>query len=340
MENNPAQNSIPIPGDVSRWRFEIRDENSQAEDGTAEGSSEETARRAAAVGRSKRVATWMLLATVVSMVWVGMMAGGGPILPSLFFAAPEAVQIELIMSGLTYAGALLLILGCHEMGHYLQARRYGVPASLPYFIPMPFSPFGTMGAVIIQGDHAGNRRTLFDIAVSGPLAGLAVALPLLYVALAETNSIVVPKNQPGISYGDPVILRWMFESIHGPLSPGHDIELTPLLFAAWVGVFITSLNLIPVGQLDGGHILYALLRRRAYPVAMGCLGLAIGYMIYQQNHTYALLVILLLMMGPFHPPTGDDEAPLGWPRILLGWLTLSFIIVGFTPNPIIVSPGG
>ena len=114
--------------------------------------------------------------------------------------------------------------------------------------------------------------------------------------------------------------------------------MTPLVFAGWVGVFITSLNLIPVGQLDGGHILYALVRKKAYPVAIGCLALAIGYMVYKQQQTYALLVGLLFLMGPFHPHTGNDEAPLGWPRIILGWLTLAFIIVGFTPNPIIL-PG-
>jgi membrane-associated protease RseP (regulator of RpoE activity) len=283
----------------------------------------------------------MFLATVVSTFWVGMLAGGGPIPPSVFFAQPEAVQKELILDGLTYAGALLLILGFHEMGHYLQARRYGIPASFPYFIPMPISPFGTMGAVIIQGDHAGNRKTLFDIAVSGPLAGLVVALPLLFLGLSQTTSAPLPPNHTGIIYGDPPILLWMYESIHGPLPEGHQIMLTPLVFAAWVGVFITSLNLIPVGQLDGGHILYALLRRKAYPVAIGCLLLAVGYMVFTQNNTFILLVLLLFLMGPFHPPTGDDDAPLGWPRILLGWITLAFIIVGFTPDPIqVTSPAG
>ena len=286
--------------------------------------------------RSKRVAFYMLIATIVSMFWVGMNAGGGPIPPSFFFQLSQAEQIQLALNGLTYAGALLLILGFHEMGHYLQAKRYGVPASFPFFIPMPISPFGTMGAVIIQGEHAGNRKTLFDIAVTGPLAGLVVALPLLYWGLAETTSKALPPNHTGIIYGDPLILEWMYESIHGPIPAGEQILLNPLLFATWVGVFITSLNLIPVGQLDGGHILYALLRKKAYPVALGCLGLAIVYMIYKQNHTYALLVFLLSLMGPFHPETGDDNAPLGWPRILLGWATLSFIFLGFTPDPIVI----
>jgi membrane-associated protease RseP (regulator of RpoE activity) len=280
----------------------------------------------------------MFLGTVVSTFWVGMVAGAGPISPEVFLRLPDAYRNQLIHSGLVYSGGLLLILGFHEMGHYLQARRYGIQASLPYFIPMPISPFGTMGAVIIQGEHAGNRKTLFDIAVSGPLAGLVVAIPLLYLGLANTTSAPLPPHHTGIVYGDPPILRWMFEAIHGPLPVGNEIILTPLVFAAWVGVFITSLNLIPVGQLDGGHILYALLRRKAYPVAIGCLALAIGYMIFQKNHTYALLVVLLSLMGPFHPPTGNDDEPLGWPRIILGWVTLSFIIIGFTPDPISVSP--
>ncbi len=290
-------------------------------------------------GRSGRVALSLFAVTLLSTFWVGMMAGGGAISPKYFFQLPLAAQLSLIQSGLIYSGALLLILGCHEMGHYLQALRYGIDASFPYFIPMPISPFGTMGAVIIQREHAGDRKTLFDIAISGPLAGLVVALPLLYVGLSQTTSAPLPQNHTGIIYGDPIILRWMFETIHGPLPAGEEIILTPLVFAGWVGVFITSLNLIPVGQLDGGHILYALVRKKAYPVAIGCLALAIGYMVYQRQETYALLVGLLFLMGPFHPHTGDDEAPLGWPRIILGWLTLAFIIVGFTPNPIIL-PGG
>lgn len=289
--------------------------------------------------RSKRVAMYMLLATVISMFWVGMNAGGGPILPHQFFAQTPAIQKALLLNGGIYAGALLLILGFHEMGHYLQARRYGVAASFPFFIPMPISPFGTMGAVIIQGDHAGNRKTLFDIAVTGPIAGLVAAIPVLYFGLAQAYTELPPKNFAGVVYGDPLIVKWMYEAIHGPIPAGEQIILNPLLFAAWVGVFITSLNLIPVGQLDGGHILYALLRKKAYPVAVACLLLAVGYMIYRGTATYGLLVVLLFLMGPFHPETGDDDAPLGWPRYLIGWATLAFIIIGFTPDPINVLGG-
>ncbi len=287
--------------------------------------------------RINRKALWMFIATVVCTFWVGMFAGAGPIPPAVFFAQSQAGQWQLVLNGLTYSGALLLILGFHEMGHYLQARRYGIPASLPYFIPMPISPFGTMGAVIVQSEHAGNRKTLFDIAVTGPLAGLVVALPLMYLGLSQTTSFPVPENHEGIRYGDPPILLYMYESIHGVLPAGEEIQLTPLVFAGWVGIFITALNLIPIGQLDGGHIMYALLKRKAHLVAIVCLGGAVGYMFYRQNSTYALLVVLLSIMGPFHPPTHNDDVPLGWPRVVIGWLTMAFIFVGFTPTPIITS---
>jgi membrane-associated protease RseP (regulator of RpoE activity) len=332
MENEAFQDPIRLTGEAPPFH--------PAAEGSPPSAPPARLHRRSPTGRSRKIAFWMFLVTLLSTFWVGMVAGGGAIYPSVFFQVTEAVRDKLVLSGLTYSGSLLLILGFHEMGHYLQALRYGIPASFPYFIPMPFSPFGTMGAVIIQGDHAGNRKTLFDIAVSGPLAGLVVAIPLLYLGLSHTGSAPLPPNPVGIIYGDPPILRWMFEALHGPVPPGHEIILTPLVFAAWVGIFITSLNLIPVGQLDGGHILYALLRRKAYPVALGCLGLAIGYMIFKKNITYGLLVGLLLLMGPFHPPTGDDDAPLDWPRIVLGWLTLSFIIIGFTPDPIIVPTAG
>jgi membrane-associated protease RseP (regulator of RpoE activity) len=107
-----------------------------------------------------------------------------------------------------------------------------------------------------------------------------------------------------------------------------------LLFAGWVGIFITALNLIPIGQLDGGHILYTLLGRRAHTVAVSVLAFAVGYMIFTGNYSYSLMVILMLMMGPRHPPTADDSVPLGTFRIVLGWLTLGFILIGFTPTPI------
>jgi membrane-associated protease RseP (regulator of RpoE activity) len=219
------------------------------------------------------------------------------------------------------------------MGHYLQAKRYGVPASLPYFIPLPISPLGTMGAVIVQGAGVANRKMLFDIAIRGPLAGLVVALPIAYIGVLQVTQIAVPDAGAPI-YGDPLLLRWMIELVHGPLGEGEEVVLNPLLFAGWVGIFITALNLIPIGQLDGGHILYTLIGRRAHLVARLLLLGAVAFMIYTRDPAYGLIVLLLFIFGPLHPPTANDRVPLGWPRVLLGWLTLAFILIGFTPHPI------
>jgi len=241
----------------------------------------------------------------------------------------------LAMNGITFAGALMLMLLAHEMGHYMQARRYGVPATLPFFIPMPITPFGTMGAVIIQAAGVADRKSLFDIAITGPLAGLVVALPITYIGLQDAAFAFVPPNATGLIYGDPLILQWMIDYVHGPRAEGQEVLLNPLLFAGWVGIFITALNLIPIGQLDGGHLLYTLIGKRSHFVAVVLLGLAVAYMILSRYYAYGLMVILLLLMGPRHPPTANDEVPLGVGRIILGWLTLAFIIIGFTPQPII-----
>lgn len=288
----------------------------------------------------KSLLPWLLfIATCLSTFFVGMQLGDGT-MPD-----PADLVNSALRNGFAYMGAVMLILGCHEMGHYLQALRYGVPVSPPYFIPMPFSPLGTMGAVIVQRRQPPDRKALFDIAVSGPLAGLVITLPLLYFGLQQAKIMAIPPNHNGLSFGDPLLMQWMSHAIHGPLPAGHDLILNPMLFAAWVGILITALNLIPIGQLDGGHILYTLIGRRAGLVAVSLLLGATGYMVVSMGYQqivygkmvippYFILCLLLLLMGPVHPPTRNDNVPLGWPRVMIGWLTLGFIILGFTPDPI------
>lgn len=298
----------------------------------------------------RRLALVLFAATCVSTFIVGMNPGGGsigifidPRSGSFSWQMVRAVlsNAENWINGATYAAAVMAILLTHEMGHYIQARRHRVPATLPYFIPMPFVPFGTMGAVIVQGAGFADRRKLFDIAVSGPLAGLVVALPVTWfgIQMAIASAKVSPAGGAdpagaGFQYGAPLILEWMIRwQLEG--TGGHTLQLNPLLFAGWVGIFVTALNLLPVGQLDGGHILYTLIGRPAHYVALGVLGTGVVAMIWFQYHAFALLIVLLVLMGPRHPPTADDTVPLGWGRILVGWLTLAFVIVGFTPQPII-----
>jgi Zn-dependent protease len=236
-------------------------------------------------------------------------------------------------SGLKYALAVMGILFAHEMGHYLQAKRYKVPATFPFFIPMPISPFGTMGAVILQGSGTADRKSMFDIAISGPLAGLVLAIPILILGIK--SSVYQTFKGASISYGDPLLVQYLARWIHGVPGPGEELTLTPLLFAGWVGVFITSLNLIPVGQLDGGHILYCLIGRRAHDFALMIVGFAIAYCWFVDG-SYIVIIILLLFMGVKHPPTRNDAVPLNRGRVILGWLTLAFIIIGFTPRPITI----
>lgn len=250
-----------------------------------------------------------------------------------------------LVGGWTYAVAIMSILGAHEMGHFLQARRYRVPASFPYFIPMPLSPLGTMGAVIVQQAGVANRKALFDIAISGPLAGLMVALPVLYWGMTHSRVVNLPPFQDvppyktALMYGDPLLVKGMTRLIHGRLGPGQEIEMPPLGFAGWVGIFITGLNLIPIGQLDGGHILYTLLRRKAVLVARALFLTAVLFVIYgglfiqESYYGWFAMLAMLWLMGTRHPPTADDSVPLGTGRVVLGWLTLLFIFVGFTPTP-------
>ncbi len=239
-----------------------------------------------------------------------------------------------LVAGLSYAVPVMTLLLCHEMGHFLQARRYGVYASLPYFLPVPVSPIGTFGAVIAMEPRVGGRRALFDIGISGPLAGLVPTLIFLVVGL-HYSRYEVPTGHNFI-FGYPPLFQYLATWILGPMPENCEVVFHPMAFAGWVGLLVTSLNLIPIGQLDGGHVLYALLRRKAHKISKMLLAGAFLVVILDWNTlwNWSLMLILLILIGPIHPPTANDEEPLGTWRIILGWLTLAFIIVGFTPVPL------
>jgi membrane-associated protease RseP (regulator of RpoE activity) len=238
-----------------------------------------------------------------------------------------------LTGGLAFSLALMSTLLAHELGHYLQALRYGVPASLPYFIPMPLSPIGTMGAVILMSPGMGNRRTLFDIAITGPLAGLVPALLFCVLGLQWSEVVVLAENEMGLMLGEPLLFKLLVYLTFGPLAEGQDVILHPVAFAGWVGIFITALNLFPIGQLDGGHVLYALLRRRAHAVAKGLLLAAAAAVVLGGYWGWTLMLLLLMWIGPVHPPTANDYVSLGTGRTVLGWASLLFVPLGFTPMP-------
>jgi membrane-associated protease RseP (regulator of RpoE activity) len=150
-------------------------------------------------------------------------------------------------------------------------------------------------------------------------------------------SDIVQVNTPlGLQLGEPLLFKGLAYLTFGHIGPTQDVALHPIAFAGWVGIFITALNLIPIGQLDGGHILYALLRRKAHIVAQLLLiGAALGVVI-GRYWGWSLMIVLLMLIGPIHPPTANDDVPLGTTRIILGWASLLFVIIGFTPTPFIV----
>ncbi len=284
----------------------------------------------------------LFLATCVSTFVVGsQFFGRQRFILNTFPGEAPRIEIEvasMLLGGLQYSFGIMAILVAHEMGHFLQARRYGVPASWPWFIPMPFSPLGTMGAVIVQAAGRADRKQMFDIGITGPLAGLVLTIPFMVLGLRGSEIKRLEDFGGGMSFGNPPLLQWLAEWHFGrPLMANEDIVLTPFLHAGWVGILVTALNLMPIGQLDGGHILYGLIGRKAHRVAVILLWTAMFWMFFTGNWSYSAIVFLLLLTGARHPPTRDDSVPLGGFRVVLGWLTLAFVLIGFTPNPITVS---
>jgi Zn-dependent protease len=245
-----------------------------------------------------------------------------------------------LVGGWQYSLALMTILACHEAGHFIQAWRYRIPASLPFFIPVPLPPIGTLGAVIAMSSRIANRRALFDIGISGPLAGLVPTL--IFCVIGLFNAEIGPRTYvvAGNEFGEPILFQALTRLIHGPVPDGYTVYIGAMGFAGWVGLLITSLNLFPIGQLDGGHILYGLLRKRAHLVAKVLLVGALAAVLLLGYYWWMLMLLLITFMGPKHPPTANDNMPLGAFRTVLGWLTLAFLPLGFTPNPFVQPTGG
>jgi hypothetical protein len=285
--------------------------------------------------RPQRRRRWFLpvflfLATCVSTFWAGTTSGHALDLIGHSEAAGYFLQ-RFWAEGLTYMGAVLAILLTHELGHFLQALRYGVPASLPYFIPMPFTPLGTMGAVIGMSGLQANRRELFDIGVSGPIAGLLVAIPITCVGVLQANVAAFPPNAAVTIYHDPLLVKLLIQYLRPDVPPGYELQLNPWLMAGWVGMLVTGLNMMPVSQLDGGHVTYALFGRGAHWIARIFLFLAVVAMVYTHTYIWSLMVVLVMLIGPDHPPTADDRAPLGPVRWLVGLASLAIPVLCFPP---------
>ncbi|NOZ56573.1 MAG: site-2 protease family protein [Calditrichaeota bacterium] len=241
-----------------------------------------------------------------------------------------------VVLGLEYSGTIMAILTAHEMGHYLMSRKHGVPATLPFFIPFPFpwlNPFGTLGAIIRMDSRMPNRRALFDIGVAGPLAGLVITIPALILGL-HWSQIQPLKSVPEgtLFLGESLLFKALSYLVVGHIPEGYDLVLHPIAFAGWAGLFVTALNLLPIGQLDGGHVLYAMFGRRSnvvYKIMLAAFAVICALVYWG----WLLLILLLIWLGYRHPPPLDDFTPLDFKRRVLGVLTFLIFVVSFTPAP-------
>lgn len=245
---------------------------------------------------------------------------------------------EILFNGFAYMSAVMGILLAHEMGHFLLTLWHRIPASLPYFIPMPFG-FGTLGAVIGMQANSADRKQLFDIGIAGPLAGLVVAVPLTIVGILRADGVppelIGDNGLPlgGMYYHDPLLVRLLIQWLRPDVVTG-ELYLNPLILAGFVGMLVTGLNMMPVSQLDGGHVTYALFGRRAHTLAQVFVLGAIAAMVIWQVYTWSLMLMLVVLIGINHPRTRDDRVPLGWPRFLLGLASLAIPVLCFSPRVI------
>jgi membrane-associated protease RseP (regulator of RpoE activity) len=240
--------------------------------------------------------------------------------------------------GLKLAGALLSILMAHEMGHYLACRYYRVDATLPFFIPAPLvnSLVGTLGALIRIRGPIPHRRALFDIGIAGPLAGFVVCLPVLWLGVGEAQLVPGEPGPGGLLLGEPLLFQWAVLGLRGATPDGLTLALGPLGLAAWFGLFVTALNMIPVGQLDGGHVTYALGPGKA--VLISRLGIVACLALLYFHPFWLVWSLLLLVLGRRrHPPTLNDRAPLGPARVAIGIVGFLVFALCFTPSPVVLS---
>jgi membrane-associated protease RseP (regulator of RpoE activity) len=237
--------------------------------------------------------------------------------------------------GLPYAISILLILGAHELGHYFAARRHNLAVTLPYFIPLPFlSPFGTMGAFIQLRQPMRNRKVLMDVGAAGPLAGLIFAIPILFIGLAAAR--VGPVSPGGVYEGDSILYAFAKIVTFGHFLPSNGIDVyinsNQLAWAGWTGLLVSALNLIPIGQLDGGHILYSLIGERARWFYYPLLGVMI-ILVFMTN-VWLFWVILLLLFGRVYATPLDMITPPDRPRRALGIIALVAFLLIFVPMPL------
>ncbi len=304
--------------------------------------------------RSTRVNVLLFIATLITTTLAGTMSWAlyanvgvdvRTVTEAEYFASLFA-PANVLWGFVFFAVPLILILGVHEMGHYVASRRHGVEASLPFFIPIP--PFflgganiGTLGAFISMREPIPSKKALFDIGVSGPIAGFVVAIPVLLVGmfLMALEPVFITGTEGGLTLGTPLL----YDLLAFPFGFADNQVIHPVAFAGWVGLFVTAINLLPAGQLDGGHMVSALLGDRAryfsYAAVLALIILGFGVApLGMPGYTgWLVFAIVILFLGIQHPPTLNGVSELDRSRKLVALGVILMFVVCFTPVPIALS---
>jgi membrane-associated protease RseP (regulator of RpoE activity) len=285
---------------------------------------------------------FLFLATILSTSYAGLFYVFGDV-GFMQMALAVAVHPTILLQGVPFSFTLVTILLAHEMGHYLACRHYGIRCTPPFFLPLPVSYAGTLGAFIRIKSHFQHRRALFDVGVAGPLAGFAFVIPALVVGIGFSSLIPRGSIRGAISFGEPLLFRWVGKVVLGYSPDTQDMLAHPIAMAAWFGMLATSLNLFPIWQLDGGHITYAILGREHQKRAsvIAAIALMLISLIGWPIPSYLLFACLLFFIGMrsrfYHPPTLFEDEKIGTARVILGIVALLILIVSFTPVPISLS---
>ena len=289
----------------------------------------------------QRVRVWLhvllLLLTFATTTLVGVGHYQGFLMDfvprPLLFTSP----LQLWLGGLWYSVPLLLILGAHEMGHYLACRIYGIDATMPFFIPVPIGMIGTFGAFIRIRGRIHTRPALFDMAAAGPIAGFVIAVPAMITGLMMSRVVRLPADFVGFELGEPLLFQAASRLVFGTIPEGWALNLHPMAMAAWFGMLVTALNLLPVMQLDGGHIAYATFGRKSSYISLGtvaALVVLLAFVSYSWAPWVVLLLVMMKVFGLHHPATSDEHVPLDRGRLVVAVVTLLILVACFTPAPI------
>ncbi|HYK90053.1 MAG TPA: site-2 protease family protein [Acidobacteriota bacterium] len=292
--------------------------------------------------REWAISVLLFLLTLLSTTFAGLTYAGGDVgfIRTILFAASRP---SILLYGLPFSVTFLTILLAHEFGHFFACQYYGIRCTPPYFIPVPISIAGTLGAFIRIRSHFKHKRALFDVGVAGPLAGFLFVIPALFIGIAHSRLIAKGAVQGGMNFGEPLIFRWVGRLVLGYSPATQDMIAHPIAMAAWFGLLATCLNLFPIWQLDGGHIAYAIFGRdtqRKLSIIAAALLILVSFAGWPLP-SYLVFGLLLLGFGIrfrfYHPPTLSDEEDIGRGRIVIGALALLILVVSFTPVPISIA---